>query len=79
MEFTSTEGERRYAELVRTASRAVVGLDFDGTLSPIVDDPERLKRAAKMLALDLGVERTALAVDPMRRDRLTLILTDPLG
>ena len=40
MEFTSADGERRWAELVRVASRAVVGLDFDGTLSPIVDDPE---------------------------------------
>ena len=40
--------------------------------------PKRLKRAAKKLALDLGIQRTALAVDPMRRDRLTLILTGPL-
>lgn len=29
----------RYQELVRLADRVVVGLDFDGTLSPIVDDP----------------------------------------
>ena len=40
MEFTSADGEQRYADLVRVASRAAVGLDFDGTLSPIVDDPE---------------------------------------
>ena len=40
MDFTSPEGERRYAALVRAASSAVVALDFDGTLSPIVDDPE---------------------------------------
>ncbi|NYD40616.1 trehalose-phosphatase [Nocardioides panaciterrulae] len=39
MEFTSAEGEQRYAELVRAASGCVVALDFDGTLSPIVDDP----------------------------------------
>ena len=32
--------QRRYDALVQVASRAVVGLDFDGTLSPIVDDPE---------------------------------------
>ena len=41
MEFTSAEGEQRYAALVRAAATTVVGLDFDGTLSPIVDDPAR--------------------------------------
>jgi trehalose 6-phosphate phosphatase len=41
MEFTSPEGERKYDAFVRAAGRAVVGLDFDGTLAPIVDDPER--------------------------------------
>ena len=39
MEFTSPEGEQRWAALVRSAAETVVGLDFDGTLSPIVDDP----------------------------------------
>ena len=39
--FTSVSGEQRYDALVRVASRTVVGLDFDGTLSPIVDDPAR--------------------------------------
>src|SRR4051812_5340025 len=39
MEFVSSEGEQRYAALVRSAADAVVGLDFDGTLAPIVDDP----------------------------------------
>jgi len=33
------EGEQKYAALVRAAADAVVGLDFDGTLAPIVDDP----------------------------------------
>ena len=37
--------------------------------------PERLEAAAKLLALDLGIGRTALAIDPMRLDRLTVILT----
>jgi len=40
MEFTSTQGEQRYAEVVKASDSLVVGLDFDGTLSPIVDDPE---------------------------------------
>jgi trehalose 6-phosphate phosphatase len=39
MEFTSEEGEQRYAALVRAAAETVVGLDFDGTLAPIVEDP----------------------------------------
>ncbi|GAA4709174.1 LytR C-terminal domain-containing protein [Nocardioides conyzicola] len=58
----------------------VVGSDnWYGTIpGTTVYYPERLKRAAKTLALDLGIRRTALAVDPMRRDRLTLILTGPL-
>ena len=33
-------GEQQYAALVRAADDLVVGLDFDGTLAPIVDDPE---------------------------------------
>ncbi len=40
MEFASTCGEREYAALVRAADDLVVGLDFDGTLAPIVEDPE---------------------------------------
>ena len=39
MEFGTVEGEQRYAALVRAAAGAVIGLDFDGTLAPIVDDP----------------------------------------
>jgi LytR cell envelope-related transcriptional attenuator len=37
--------------------------------------PARLQAAAKLLALDLGIARTAPAVEPMRMDRLTVILT----
>jgi trehalose 6-phosphate phosphatase len=40
VEFTSPEGEERYAAVVARAADVVVGLDFDGTLAPIVDDPE---------------------------------------
>jgi hypothetical protein len=70
----------------RVADRAtdmgwqVVGSDnWYGTIpATTVYYPQRLKRAARKLALDLGIQRTALAIDPMRRDRLTLILTAPL-
>lgn len=70
----------------RVATRAsrigwqVVGSDnWYGTVdATTVYYPKRLKAAAKQLALDLGVRRTAPAVDPMRLDRITLILTGPL-
>jgi hypothetical protein len=41
--------------------------------------PPGLQPAAKLLALDLGVERVMPAVAPMQMDRLTLILTGELG
>jgi len=41
VDLTSPEAERRYAGLVRVAADVVVGLDFDGVLSPIVDDPDQ--------------------------------------
>ncbi len=40
MDFASDLSKRRYDELVTSAERAVVGLDFDGTLAPIVEDPK---------------------------------------
>ena len=39
MEFRSEQARQRYDDLVGLAAEVVVGLDFDGTLSPIVDDP----------------------------------------
>ncbi len=59
----------------------VVGSDnWYGTIpTSTVYYPQKLKAAAKQLALDLGIKRTAPAVDPMRGDRLTVILTAPLG
>ena len=58
----------------------VVGSDnWYGTIpASTVYYPKRLARAGKLLALDLGIQRTAPAVDPMRPDRLTVILTGPL-
>jgi trehalose 6-phosphate phosphatase len=60
MEFTSAEGEQRYAALVRAAAETVVGLDFDGVLSPIVDLAGQVNAVAVITgrparqALDLG-------------------------
>lgn len=66
---------------VGEAGWQVVGADnWYGTVSATtVYFPKRLEPAAKRLALDLGIERTAPAVDPMRQDRLTVILTGPIG
>ncbi len=41
--------------------------------------PPDLQRAGRQLALDLGVQRTLPAVGSMNPDRLTVILTGPLG
>ena len=56
MEFTSPEGEQRYAALTAVAHETVVALDFDGTLSPIVDDPTQAR-----IHPDAGDVLTALA------------------
>ena len=64
MHFSSLEGEHRYADLVRVADRTIVGLDFDGTLSPIVDDPARAHihpEAAEVL-IELAPQVGAIAV-----------------
>ena len=59
----------------------VVGSDnWYGTIpANTVYYPQRLKAEAKALALDLGISRLEPAVDPMRLDRLTVILTGALA
>jgi trehalose 6-phosphate phosphatase len=62
--FTSPAAERRYDALVAAAGDAVVGLDYDGTLAPIVDDPDSAHihpDASEVLAELAGVVR-AIAV-----------------
>jgi hypothetical protein len=67
----------------RTAAKAtaagwqVVGSDnWVGTIpAPTVYYPPRLERAARLLGKDLGIKRLRPAVQPMRLDRLTVILT----
>ena len=41
MEFRTPQGQERYDALAAAAPEVLFGLDFDGTLSPIVDDPDR--------------------------------------
>ncbi|WP_372736511.1 LytR C-terminal domain-containing protein [Nocardioides sp.] len=59
----------------------VVGTDnwYGSVDANTVYYPKRLQAEAKQLALDLGIRRTAAAIDPMRFDRLTVILTQPLS
>ncbi|WP_122818729.1 trehalose-phosphatase [Nocardioides pantholopis] len=76
MEFTSPAGEQKYAEFVRAAPRAVVACDFDGTLSPIVDDPEQahIHPDAAEVLVDLAGQVAAIAVITGRPARQALDL-----
>lgn len=62
---------------VSTAGWRVTGSDnWYGTIpTTTVYHPPKLKAAAKLLALDLGIRRTQPVVGEMRSDRLTVILT----
>jgi trehalose 6-phosphate phosphatase len=64
MELTSDDARQRYADLVAVLGSSVVGLDFDGTLSPIVEDPTRARihpEAAAVLE-ELAAHVAAIAV-----------------
>jgi trehalose 6-phosphate phosphatase len=76
VEFTSSEGEERYAALVAHAADVVVGLDFDGTLAPIVDDPEsaHIHPDAAQVLTDLAGAVRAVAVVTGRPARQALAL-----
>lgn len=76
MEFTGPTGEQRYAEVVRAADDLVVGLDFDGTLSPIVDDPREahIHPDAPGVLVSLAHQVRAVAVITGRPARQALAL-----
>ena len=76
MQFTSALSEQKYAALVRSAPRCVVGLDFDGTLSPIVDDPAQahIHPDAGAVLVDLAQQVRAIAVITGRPARQALDL-----
>ena len=72
----------RIAGTAATAGWQVVGTDnwYGGNIpASTVYFPQRLERAGRLLALDLGIDRVVPAVDPMRLDRLTVILTGELS
>jgi len=76
MEFTSAEGERKYAALVRAAPGTIVGLDFDGTLAPIVEDPAEAhihpEAAEVLVALSQQVLAVAVVTGRPARQALDL-------
>jgi trehalose 6-phosphate phosphatase len=74
--FTSSEAEDRYAALVAVVGSAVVGLDFDGTLAPIVDDPDsaHIHPDAPGVLLELSSVVRAIAVVTGRPARKVLAL-----
>lgn len=76
MQFSSLEGEHRYADLIRVADRTIVGLDFDGTLAPIVDDPTRahIHPDAAEVLVELAPQVAAIAVITGRPARQALDL-----
>jgi trehalose 6-phosphate phosphatase len=76
VEFTSPEGERRYAALTRVAATSAVGLDFDGVLSPIVEDPSsaHIHPDAREVLVALAEQVGAVAVITGRPARQALDL-----
>jgi trehalose 6-phosphate phosphatase len=76
MEFASSTGAQEYAALVRAADDLVIGLDFDGTLAPIVADPEKahIHPDAGEVLVDLADQVRAVAVITGRPARQVLAL-----
>ena len=83
MEFVSPQAEQRYADLVSTASRTVVCLDFDGVLSPIVEDPSEAyihPRAGEvLLGLAAQVQTIAVVTGRPARQAVALGRLDEVG
>src|SRR5680860_279181 len=83
MEIASRAGEQEYAALVRAADDLVVGLDFDGTLAPIVDDPEYAHihpdAADVLVALAAQVRAVAVITGRPARQALDLGGLDEVG
>ena len=76
MEFTSATAKQRYADLLARADEIVIGLDFDGVLSPIVEDPAQahIHTDAPQVLVDLSDVVRAVAVVTGRPARQVLAL-----
>ena len=78
MEFTSDDARAHYDAIRDVLDGVVVGLDFDGTLSPVVDDPEsaRLHPGAPGALLELAEVVRAVAVITGRPARQAIAMGD---
>jgi len=78
MEFTSDDAREHYDAVCDVLSGVVVGLDFDGTLAPVVDDPEaaRLHPGAPGVLLELAEVVRAVAVITGRPARQAIAMGD---
>ena len=78
MEFTSDDARAHYDAVREVLDGVVVGLDFDGTLSPVVDDPEaaRLHPGAPGALLELAEVVRAVAVITGRPARQAIAMGD---
>ncbi|HSE72855.1 MAG TPA: trehalose-phosphatase [Nocardioidaceae bacterium] len=78
MDFRTPEGQQRYDGLVARAHETVVALDFDGVLSPIVDDPTRatIHPDAPAVLVELAAQVRAIAVITGRPARQAIALGD---
>jgi trehalose 6-phosphate phosphatase len=83
VEFSSADGDRQYAAVVRAADSLVVGLDFDGVLAPIVDDPDQAEihpdGPAVLVDLAEAVHGVAVITGRPARQVLSLGGLDDIG
>ncbi|MCW2758107.1 MAG: Trehalose 6-phosphate phosphatase [Nocardioidaceae bacterium] len=83
MDYVSPDGDRQYAAVVRAADRLVVGLDFDGVLSPIVEDPSQAvihpRGREVLLALGQAVHGVVVITGRPARQVLDLGGLDAIG
>lgn len=83
MEFRSATGAQSYDDVVLVGGRLLVALDFDGTLSPIVGDPEvaliHERAGGLLIALSARVRTIAVLTGRPARQVLALGGLDEVG
>ncbi len=76
MHFTSAEAKARYDAIGARLAETVVGLDFDGVLAPIVDDPAAATihpdAASVLIGLAVRVRRVAIITGRPARQAVAL-------
>lgn len=76
MQRAANDFSERYHAVISHASRALIGLDYDGTLAPLVDDPQQavIHPAIPGLLRDLCSQVHAVAIMTGRPARQALTL-----